>query len=175
MKPLQRFTAILLVTAGIIAAAGTSSVNAAGAGLLDPTSSCSATRASVTFTWRPLPGSSEQWLDVSTKDNGFAAGTFDSEGPFNGSKASFVWDGLKSGEKVFWRINSNNAGAWQPSDTASFTPCVATASGVKFVFGTNVSQADQAAVRDAIKNATDYGKEVLNFEPSTYTVHAYQD
>jgi len=41
-----------------------------------------------------LPGSSQQWLDVSTRDNGFAAGSFDSEGPFNGSQTSFVWDGL---------------------------------------------------------------------------------
>jgi hypothetical protein len=175
MKPLHRLTAILLVTIGIVTAGGAASVNAAGAGLIQPTASCSASRASVTFTWRPLPGSSQQWLDVSTKDNGFARGTYESEGPMNGSTTSFVWDGLKTSETIYWRINSNTADGWQPSDTDTYTPCGAAAAGLKYVFGTNVSSADQTSVRDAIKVATEYGKEVINFEPSTYTVHAYQD
>jgi hypothetical protein len=175
MKSLHRFTAILVLTVGLITASTASGVSAAGAGLNQPTASCAATRASVTFTWRPVPGSSQQWLDVSTKDNGFSAGTFDSEGPMKGSTTSYVWDGLTAGEKVFWRINSNTADGWQPSETGTFIPCGAAASGVTYVFGTNVSQAEQASVRDAIKVSTDYGKEVLNFEPSTYTVHAFQD
>jgi len=174
MKPLHFVTALILFSIGLIAS-GAASVSAAGAGLNQPTSSCSSARASVTFSWRPVPGSSQQWLDVSTIDNGFAAGSFDSEGPMNGSTTSFVWDGLKSGQRHYWRVNSNTPDGWQPSETGSFTPCAATAAGVNFVFGTNVSAADQASVRDAIKNATEYGKEVLSYEPATYTVHAFQD
>jgi hypothetical protein len=175
MKPLHRATAILLLAIGLFAATGGAGANAAGAGLTQPTASCSAGRASVTFAWRPLPGSSQQWLDVGNRDNGFARGTFESQGPMDGSTTSYVWDGLKSGERIYWRVNSLTADGWLPSDTGSYTPCAATAAGVNYVFGTNVSSADQAAVRDAIKNASDYGKEVLGFEPSTYTVHAYQD
>jgi hypothetical protein len=173
MKPLHLVTALLLCTIGIFASAV--SVSAAGAGLNQPTSSCSSARASVTFTWRPVPGSSQQWIDLSTQDNGFAAGTFISEGPFNGSTTSYVWDGIRAGQRHFWRVNSNTAEGWQPSDTGSFTPCPATAQGITYIFGTNVSQADQASVRDAIKNATDYGKEVVGYEPPTYTVHAFHD
>src|SRR6185503_17727299 len=168
-------TAFVLLSIGLIGT-GAPSASAAGAGLNQPTTSCSSGRASVTFSWRPVPGSSQQFLDVSTNDNGFAAGTFETEGPFNGSTTSYVWDGLKSGQRHYWRVNSNTPDGWQPSETGSFTPCAATATGVNYIFGTNVSAADQAAVRDAIKNATDYGKEVLSgYEPTTYTVHAFQD
>ena len=173
MKPLHLVTALVLLTAGLIASS-VATVSAAGAGLNQPTASCSSTRASVTFTWRPAPGSSAQWLDVSTSNNGFARGTFESEGPFNGSRTSYVWDGLKSGTTYFWRVNSNTVNGWEPSETGTYTPCPGTA-GVNYVFGTNVSQADQAAVRDAIKVSSDLAKELLGYDPPNYTVHAYHD
>jgi hypothetical protein len=174
MKPLLPITALIFLTLALIASATTVSAST-GADLLQPATSCSSTRSSVTFTWRPVPGSTAQWLDVSTEDNGFAPGTFETEGPIEGSTTSHVWDGLKSGTPYFWRVNASTAEGWQSSQTASFTPCADTATGVRYVFGTNVSQADQNAVREAIRISTDYGKQVLGFEPSAYTVHAFQD
>lgn len=168
-------TGFTLTLLAICLIAGVSTASAAAASLNQPTASCSSARASVTFTWRPAPGSSQQWLDLSTANNGFAPGSFLSEGPFNGSTTSYVWDGIRSGQLHFWRINSQTDNGWEPSETGSFTPCAATASGVNYVFGTNVTQGDQAAVREAIKLSTDYGKELLGYEPSTYTVHAFQD
>jgi hypothetical protein len=129
----------------------------------------------VTFTWRPLPGSSQQWLDVSTHDDGFAAGTFDSEGPLDGSLTSYVWDGFKSGQPIFRRINSNTSEGWKASPTGFYIPCPETAAGVRFVFGTNVSVADQAGVRDLIRVSSELSRRLLGFVPRDYTVHAYED
>ena len=177
MKPLHKVTASILLTLGLLfIGAGIPSASAtAGAGLNQPTVCCAGSRASVTFTWRPLPGSSEQWLDLSTADNGFAGGTFISQGPFNGSQTSFEWDAIRAGTRHYWRVNSNTAEGWVPSDTASFLPCATSASGVNFVFGATVSQADQTAVRDAVKFASDFGKEMLGYEAPNYTVAAYSD
>lgn len=148
---------------------------ATGAELKEPGFSCSSTRASVTFNWRPVPGGTSQWIDLSLKDNGFERGTFMTEGPINASQTSYVWDGIQSGEVHFWRLNTLTADGWVTSETGTFVPCNETARGAIFRFGTNVSATDQAAVRDMIRTSAALSRRLLNFEATTYTVHAYED
>jgi beta-lactamase superfamily II metal-dependent hydrolase len=84
---------------------------------------CSATvpgTVKATFQWSPLAGVSEQWVDLTLFDNGFAAGTFLGAGPLPGDRKAFVWDGLLPGTTHFWRVNARSESGWIPSDTASF-------------------------------------------------------
>jgi hypothetical protein len=57
----------------------------------------------------------------------------------------------------------------------AFVPCEATARGVVYKFGTNVTQADQAIVRDLIRISTRMSQRLLGFVAPNYTVHGYQE
>lgn len=114
---------LVLVTVAAAAHLGAASrpVQAAGALLDFPSAGCSGGTASVTFSWQPLPGAAQTWLDISQIDNGFVPGTFN--GVSVGAALSYTWPGLRAGTPYVWRVNSLNATGWQPSEVAAFTPC----------------------------------------------------
>jgi hypothetical protein len=84
---------------------------------------CVQGKANVTFSWVGSDTSSlQQWIDLSTQDNGWQDGTFISAGPIAGSATSYTWSGLAAGTPHLARINQQLAsGAWDPSATFSFT------------------------------------------------------
>ena len=67
----------------------------AGASQLLTTQYCEGGRVKVTFSWTGGNAAAlEQWLDLSTFDNGWQDGTFIDAGPLVGSLATYTWEGL---------------------------------------------------------------------------------
>lgn len=73
----------------------------------------------VVFGWVPSFGS-QQWLDLSQADNGFAPGTYVGVGPLGGDVGSFTWDGLAPGRTHFARVNTNSFLGWESSAKSAF-------------------------------------------------------
>jgi len=172
VRPLASLLGSLILLAAFHA---TPAAAATGATLSQPTVTCAATRATVNFAWRPVPGSSEQWIDLTTLDNNFAAGTYISAGPFNGSITTYSWEGIAGGTKHFWRVTSLSSDGWVASEAGNLTPCASTASGISYVFGTNVSASEQKSIKDGIQFATDFGQSLFGYTAPTFSVSAYQD
>jgi hypothetical protein len=79
-------------------------------------------KVKVSLNWAPsLAPGSQQWIDLSVFDNGFAPNTFVGKGPIAAGESNFVWDGAVPGTTHFWRVNTLAAGGWQASQTGSFT------------------------------------------------------
>src|SRR5258708_320193 len=95
---------------------------AAGATLSLPGATCSGSTASVNFSWAPVAGATQTFLDLSVQD-----GTFSSAGStFFGypvSGGSFNHPNLQAGAIHWWRINSMVSGSWQTSAVNAFVPC----------------------------------------------------
>lgn len=72
------------------------------------------------FSWTPAASGEVQWLDLTTQNNGFAAGTFISAGPLNRDLATYQWRGLSSYTTHYWRINTWTGSQWLTSATGSF-------------------------------------------------------
>lgn len=84
----------------------------------------------LTFTWSGNDQSAiQQWVDVSTSNNGWQSGTFTGNGPLPPAQTSVAWTGLSS-STYFVRVNQQLAsGTWDPSPTFAFaTGCGAIAS-----------------------------------------------
>jgi hypothetical protein len=79
-------------------------------------------RANVTFPWTPTAGATEQWLDLSLFDNGFASGTY-LAARMDGTQSSLTWNGLLTGLPHYWRVTSLTAEGWLFSQTGAFVPC----------------------------------------------------
>jgi hypothetical protein len=95
----------------------------ASAALLSfPTSVCSDQGAQVTYEWLPVEGALEQWIEVSTTDNNFIAGTYSST-QVSGSARSHSAAAANPHWPHFWRVNTRTANGWQVSLTNTFTPC----------------------------------------------------
>jgi hypothetical protein len=146
---------------GVAVLAGTPRAQAAAATLGTPHVECTASGARVTFRWTPAADAGEQWLDVSTRNDGFA-GTILSAGPLSATASSQRVDEIRANTPHFWRINSRTAAGWESSVTATFTPCVAqttasTASKTEgiYTFGEDVPDADREKVRKAVQFALD--------------------
>ncbi len=73
-----------------------------------------------TFNWKP-GAAGQQWLDLSTKNNGFAPGTFVGAGPVGSGGGAFTWTGISRGVTHYWRVNVLSSGGWMSSNTGSFT------------------------------------------------------
>lgn len=74
----------------------------------------------VVFKWQPnAPG--QQWLDLSTMNNGFAPGTFVGAGPVGSGMGTFAWPGIAKGLTHYWRVNTLTPAGWSTSDTGTFT------------------------------------------------------
>ena len=113
----------LIVVLALVMTAAPRSVEAAGALLSFPQASCGASSANVSFSWAPPAGATETWLDVSTNDNGFVAGSFMNAGPLSGGASSYTWGGLKTHTPYFWRVDSRLASGWVASETGVFVAC----------------------------------------------------
>src|SRR5581483_8262554 len=84
---------------------------------------CVANAASVKFEWQPMAGATQQWVDLSVNDNGFAAGSFIGYGPLGANSSSMTWSNLEPGTAHFWRVNARTATGWVTSETGTFVPC----------------------------------------------------
>ncbi len=83
--------------------------------------SCNLFTSDTTFSWTPaVTQGSEQWLDISVYNNGFAPGTFISAGPLPQNVTWFTWKGLSSGTTHYWRVNTLTSAGWNSSATESF-------------------------------------------------------
>ena len=77
-------------------------------------------KVNATFQWL-AKAQGNQWLDVSTQNNGFAPGTFGSAGPLPNGTASYSWGGLSPATNYYWRVNTQTGSGWATSNTASFS------------------------------------------------------
>jgi hypothetical protein len=95
----------------------------AGASQVTESQTCAGGKANVTFSWQGSdPASSQQWLDLTTVDNGWQAGTFIGAGPLGGRETSYTWNGLLSNTLHYIRVNQQlRGGAWDGSGTFPFT------------------------------------------------------
>jgi hypothetical protein len=139
-----RISLIMLVAALATAVSLHSNSNrdaeARGAILSFPSASCGESSAQLTFSWSPLPGASEQWLDVSLKDNRFAPGTY------RGFKLapdanSLTTGALDASKPHYWRINSRSPDGWVESTTGQFVPC----GGPQLLWGPTICQSAELA------------------------------
>ena len=87
----------------------------------EPRYRCLPDSATVEFRWAPSkPPAQGQWLDVTTNFNGFEAGTFDTTGPFEGDRDTFVWAGFQPSVPVYFRVNASTPSGWKTSVTRRF-------------------------------------------------------
>ncbi len=63
----------------------------------------------------------EQWLDLSLFDSGFAPGTFMGTGPLSPSGTSFFWPGILPAQRHHFRVNTDyGAAGWRAAASGSF-------------------------------------------------------
>lgn len=145
--PALRIALILLVaalaTAGALRSNTPRSVEAAGALLRFPSTDCSGGATQVTFNWNPVEGATEQWLDLSRKDNRFAPGTY------SGFKLAAGADTLTTtatepDSPYYWRINSKTPIGWVESAQGQFVPC----GGPQLLWGPTTCQSSELAAVD---------------------------
>jgi hypothetical protein len=146
------------VAAAVIAATAGAAVRieAAPAALATPNVECLASGARVTFRWTPAQGALEQWLDVSTRNDGFAGQILSAQ--LSPTASSQRVDEMRANTQHFWRINTRTEAGWEPSVTSSFTPCpAAPQAGAAptplddiYTFGDDVPEADRDKVRRAV-------------------------
>src|SRR5581483_9452389 len=74
-------------------------------------------KVQTTFAWQGNDSTAlQQWVDISTQDNGWQPGTFIGAGPFAGSATSYTWNGLLANTPHLVRVNQQLAGGqWDPS------------------------------------------------------------
>jgi hypothetical protein len=83
--------------------------------------SCSADgTVSVAFGWTGY-GFGQQWLDLSSQNNGFAPGTYTSQGPIYAPTYSTTWSGLASGQTYLARVDTQTQGGLVLGNTVVFT------------------------------------------------------
>ena len=74
------FRIVLILSVLTLFALPALNVEAAASMLERPTFTCRSDGASVRFSWRPASDASQEYLDLSLQDNGFAPGTYVSPG-----------------------------------------------------------------------------------------------
>jgi len=101
--------------------------NAYGPATLTAPSPSSKLTASTTFTWAPVPGITNYWLDLGTGDAGANAKNIDNSGSITATSATVT--GIpQNGETLYATLYTYMAGAWQPifyTFTAAGTPAPA--------------------------------------------------
>src|SRR5690606_32821008 len=121
-------TIILPLLLVVVAAAGigvrqlTRDADAASAILYHPSADCSGAAASVTLSWAPLPGATDQWLEISLHDNGFQPETFERVDLFP-DQTSVSMSIEERTIPSYWRIVSETATGDVASETHAFVPC----------------------------------------------------
>jgi hypothetical protein len=112
----------VLVTLAAFKLSDTRGSEAAGAVLSFPSSACEGRSAQVSYSWLPVGGALEQWIEVSTSDNGFVPGSFSST-QLSASASDFTAAAANPHWPHFWRINTRTVSGWQASLIGNFTPC----------------------------------------------------
>jgi hypothetical protein len=146
--PVFRIAFVLAIAALATAAALRSNAPqpaeaAPGALLGFPSSDCASESAQLTFKWTPVAGATEQWLDLSLKDNRFAPGTYRAFKLTPGVE-TLNTSAINAGEPHYWRINSKTPGGWVESTLGQFVPCDAP----QLLWGPTICQSNElAAVR----------------------------
>ena len=88
-----------------------------------PKVACAGQTASVSFSWLPVPGALQQWLDLSPVDDNFQSAASSAAGPLSSGQNSYTWSGLTAGAVYYWRVNALMDGGWATSLTGTFVPC----------------------------------------------------
>ena len=124
---------LILVATCLVLHGGQARQARAAAAELALSQACESGKVTVSFNWSGNdPTAAEQWLDLSTVDNGWQPGTFLGNGPLHPATTSLTWPGLLPATRHFVRINqSYGAGLWDASATFYFDTqsCPAPASG----------------------------------------------
>ncbi|HLF72560.1 MAG TPA: hypothetical protein VI759_10455 [Dehalococcoidia bacterium] len=81
-----------------------------------------------TFNWTPSSFGS-QWVELTSLNKNFAAGTYASWGPLSPSVTTFGWPGLFSNTTYYVRVSTLTAAGWAVSQTLTFTTITCGASG----------------------------------------------
>jgi hypothetical protein len=106
---------------------GRASVASAGATDLFISQACVGGSLNVTFTWTGSdPRAQAQWLDLTTADNEWQAGTFVTSSTLPASQTAFTWNGVAGGLPQWVRISQRLAdGTLDPGGTYGFVglPC----------------------------------------------------
>jgi hypothetical protein len=159
MRGLLGTLVLFLALFGVAVLAEAPRVYAAPASLGTPDVECGPGGARVTFRWTPAERVSEQWLDVSTRNDNFA-GSIRSAGPLSATTGSHQLDALRANTSHYWRVNSRTGEAWEASQTATFVPCPAQPGGAAamvtdaiYTFGDDISEQDREKVRRAVTYA----------------------
>ena len=116
------FLVVAVAAIGGLRAITPHSASAAGALLSFPSSDCGGGRTQVTFSWHPVAGASEQWLDISLEDNRFVHGTYKPIKLTLGVD-TLTTSALNSDSPHYWRINSLTPDGWVESTLGQFAPC----------------------------------------------------
>ncbi|HWC29218.1 MAG TPA: hypothetical protein VG845_03955, partial [Dehalococcoidia bacterium] len=133
-------TLVTVATLGTFKLSQTHDSEAAGAFLSFPTSECGGGAAQVHYEWLPVAGAVEQWIEITTSDNGFSAGTYSST-RLSANDSTFTAAAADPHWPHFWRINTRTASGWEISVVNSFTPCDWPVLLVGGVFCQNATQA----------------------------------
>jgi hypothetical protein len=145
--PVLRIALILavaaLTTAGALHSNAPQPAEAAGALTRFPSANCDGGSASLTFSWTPVAGATEQWLDLSLKDNHFAPGTYQNFKLTPGID-TLTTSALDPDAPHYWRINSKTPNGWVSSALGQFVPC----DSPQLLWGPTICQsADLASVK----------------------------
>jgi hypothetical protein len=105
----------------------------------------------------------QQWLDLSTFDNRFVPGTYQSEGPFRGITNGYDWLDLAPNTIYYFRVTQElRDGTWEASGTFTATTTACEDIGIQFAFDNN-SRETMAALAASLPPTTPAPGRVLGF------------
>lgn len=92
---------------------------------------CDGPSLTVVFRWFAGNPVGQQWIDLSTQDNGFAPNTFIGAGPFSAAALdvdgegganlqAYFWNGLRPDTIHYWRVNAWTGSSWITSAVGRF-------------------------------------------------------
>lgn len=166
------FRIVLILSVLTLFALPALNVEAAASMLERPTFTCRSDGASVRFSWRPASDASQEYLDLSLQDNGFAPGTYVSAGPLDGAASSYTWNGVRTNVRHYYRLNTLTVDGWQAASDTFTAPCrprEAWAGGRDVPFDLNPGLYTLDLASGAIRRLQDMRNAVpLYGQPSTY-------
>jgi hypothetical protein len=109
----------VVVLVGFVGLVRSGGVAHAGAGELLFSQACVTGGVTVNFSWTGSdPSARQQWLDLSTQDNGWLPATYVSAGPLGASTSQYQWTGLRPNTIHYVRVNQQlSNGVWDASPT----------------------------------------------------------
>jgi hypothetical protein len=117
------FTLAILLAFGAYLAFFWHHAEADGTAILDPPKATCGSPTQVSFSWLPIPGATEQHLELSVYDNEFAAGTFTTV-DLRPEQTAITLQPIRDDLPNFWRIvGTAPGGDVRTSATSAFMPC----------------------------------------------------